>query len=254
MSLTGDLAHGTISAIAEALDLGEESGADLTSAIDGSPVGSHRVLAGGGVSLVYVGMTVEAFGLDSHMIFAFAPPQSAVPHFTLDAVLAGPHYAFHLDLVPRVDPGAHLAYLEHCFVPLTAAHDAAARIEGLSPAHLSPLQWQLMSAWMLAHRADEAAFAAIGPTVAAYRDHWLSLVRDGVPAGLLDGAGGAQLAERDRRHRAAVFNADVDPVWANVDRLLGAEVSASIRDSLRTAGHAAATSTCVAGAGERTES
>lgn len=135
-----------------------------------------------------------------------------------------------------MDPGAHLAYLDHCFVPLTGAHAAAGRIEGLSPAHLSPLQWQLMSSWMLAHRADEAGFAAIGPTVAAYRDHWLGLVREGVPPEVLDGVAPAQLVERDERQRAAVFNPDVDPVWANVDRLLGAEVSNSIRRSLRAAG------------------
>lgn len=236
MSLTADLANRTLRAIVEGLDLAEVYDAELNSAIDGSRVGHHRVLAGDRASLVYVGMTVEAFGLDSHMLFAFSPPQSAVPHFTLDALLAGPHYAFHLDLIPRVDPGAHLAYLNHCFVPLSEAHAAAGRLEGLSPAHLSPLQWQLMSAWMLAHRADEAGFAAIGPTVAAYRDHWLDLATDGVPPELLNGTDARQLAERDERHRAAVFNPEVDPVWANVDRLLGAEASESIRRSLRTAG------------------
>ena len=240
MSLAADLSNGTIGEITGALGLAEIHHEELASAVDGSPVGAHRVLEGAGVSVVYVGMTVEAFGLDSHMIFAFAPPGSAVPHFTLDAILAGPHYAFHLDLIPRVDPGAHLAYLDHCFVPLTEAHAAAGRIEGLSPAHLSPLQWQLMSSWMLAHRADEAGFAAIGPTVAAYRDHWLGLVRDGVPPEALDGIDARRLAERDERHRAAVFNPDVDPVWANVDRLLGAEVSASIRRRLRTAGRGGA--------------
>ncbi len=236
MSLTWDLVHETLEAIADPLALAEAHDVELVSVLDGSPVGSHRVLVGGGVSLVYVGMTVDAFGLDSHMIFAFTPPDSAVPHFTLDSVLAGPHYAFHLDLIPRVDPGAHLAYLNHCFGPLTEAHDALAGIGGLSPAHLSPLQWQLMSAWMLACRADETAFASIGPTVAAYRDHWLGLVREGVPAEVLDGITEADLAERDRRNRAALFNTRVDPVWAQVDRLLGPEVSASIRASLRNAG------------------
>ena len=121
MSLTADLANRTAGRIIEGLDLAEVQDVELTSAIDGSRVGSHRVLAGDRASLVYVGMTVEAFGLDSHMLFAFTPPESAVPHFTLDAVLAGPHFAFHLDLIPRLDPGAHLAYLEHCFVPLTGA-------------------------------------------------------------------------------------------------------------------------------------
>lgn len=236
MSLTWDLASETIGVIAEALELTEIHDADLVSALDGSRVGAHRMLDGERASLVYVGMTVEAFGLDSHMVFAFSPPHSPVPHFTVDSVLAGPFYAFHLDLIPRVDPGAHLGYLRHCYEPLTEAHDGAARIEGLTPAHLSPLQWQLMSAWMLAHRADEASFAAIGPTVAAYRDHWVGLARDGVPEEALDGIGPAELAERDRRNRAAVFNPEVDPVWAQVDRLLGPETSASIRESLRTAG------------------
>ena len=240
MSLTADLANRTVRAIVDGLDLAAVHDIELISAIDGSRVGSHRVLAGDRASLVYVGMTVEAFGLDSHMLFAFAPPESAVPHFTLDAVLAGPHYAFHLDLIPRVDPGAHLAYLNHCFVPLTEAHAAAGRIEGLSPAHLTPLQWQLMSSWMLAHRADEPGFAAIEPIVAAYRNHWLALATGGIPPELLDGIDAGQLVERDERHRAAVFNPDVDPVWANVDRLLGAEVSDSIRRSLRAAGHGGA--------------
>ena len=236
MSLSAELCLGTVDAITARLELEETESAPLTSAMDGSPVGVHRVLARDGVaSLVYVAMTVEAFGLDSHMCFAFTPPDSAVPHFTVDSVLAGPHYAFHLDLMPRVDPGASLAYIDHCFVPLTDAHSQAAGIEGLTPAHLSRRQWQLMSAWMLAHRADEGGFRAVFGTVAAYRDHWLGLAVDGVPDDVLDGATAEQLAERDARHRAALFNPDVDPVWAQVDRLLGPDVSASIRSSLKTA-------------------
>ena len=236
MSLSADLCLGTVEAIAARLELEETESAPLTSAMDGSPVGVHRVLArDGAAALVYVAMTVEAFGLDSHMCFAFTPPESAVPHFTVDSVLAGPHYAFHLDLMPRVDPGANLAYIDHCFVPLDEAHARAAGIEGLTPAHLSRRQWQLMSAWMLAHRADEDGFRAVSGVVAAYRDHWLGLVTDGVPDHVLDGGLDAErLAERDARHRAALFNPDVDPVWAQVDRLLGPEASARIRGSLKT--------------------
>ena len=235
MSLARAHAAATLETIVDSLDLAEEHAAELVSALDGSPVGDWRVLADDRVSLVYVGMAVEAFGLDSHMIFAFTAPGSAVPHFTLDSVLAGPHYAFHLDLIPRVDPGAHLSYLNHCYEPLTEAHDGAAEIDGLTPAHLSPRQWQLMSAWMLAQRADETGFASIAPTVAAYRDHWLGLVRGGVPAAVLDGVSRAELAERDQRNRAAIFNPAVDPVWARVDRLLGAETSSAIRACLREA-------------------
>lgn len=236
MSLTADLCTRTIDTIAGRLGLDETQNTPLTSVMDGSSVGSHRILAADGVAeLVYVGMVVEQFGLDSHMLFAFTPGTSAVPHFTLDAVLAGPHYAFHLDLIPRVDPGANLAYLDHCFVPLTEAHDAALELDGLTPAHLAPRQWQLMSAWMLAHRADETGFASIGPTVDAYVDHWLQLVSDGVPADVAGTADEAGLSARDAANRAAIFSPDVDPVWARVDQLLGAEVSANIQTSLKNA-------------------
>ena len=215
MSLSAELCLGTVEAIAARLELEETESVPLTSAMDGSPVGVHRVLARDGVAaLVYVAMTVEAFGLDSHMCFAFTPPGSAVPHFTVDSVLAGPHYAFHLDLMPRVDPGASLAYVDHCFVPLSDAHSQAAEIA------------------LTGLFGIKATFG----TVAAYRDHWLGLAVDGVPDGVLDGATAEQLAERDARHRAALFNPDVDPVWAQVDRLLGPDVSANIRTSLQTAG------------------
>lgn len=236
MSTTGNLCHRTIDHIADALDLVETQNTPLVSAMDGSPVGSHRIVGAQGVAeIVYVGMAVEQFGLDSHMLFAFTPAESAVPHFTLDAVLAGPHYAFHLDLIPRLDPGANLAYLDHCFVPLTEAHDAALELDGLTPAHLAPRQWQLMSAWMLAHRADEAGFSSIGPTVDAYRDHWLTLVQGGVPGAATDGVTAEALATRDQANRSAIFSPDVDPVWARVDQLLGADVSATIQQSLKTA-------------------
>ena len=239
MSLSADLCLGTVEKIEARLSLTETVSTPLVSAIDGSAVGTHRVLSCDGVAaLVYVGMTVEAFGLDSHMCFAFTPAQSPVPHFTVDSVLAGPHYAFHLDLIPRLDPGANLAYIDHCYGPLTEVHDRVVQSEGLTPAHLSPRQWQLMSAWMLAHRADEDGFRGVFDAVAHYRDHWLRLVVEGVPAGAVGGAGPEGLDRRDSRNRSAIFNPDVDPVWARVEQLLGPETSADIRSSLKTAARA----------------
>jgi hypothetical protein len=236
MSLSADLCLGAVEAITAELALTETEHTPLVSATDGEPVGVHRVLSRpGAAALVYVAMTVEQFGLDSHMCFAFAPADSAVPHFTVDSVLAGPHYAFHLDLIPRIDPGANLGYIDHCYAPLSEAHGRAAEIDGLTPAHLSRRQWQLMSAWMLAHRADKDGFAAVFPVVDAYRDHWLALMAGGVPDGAAGHATPEHLRDRDARHRAAIFNPDVDPVWAQVDRLLGPEVSASIQTSLKTA-------------------
>jgi len=71
--------------------------------------------------------------------------------------------------------------------------------------------------------------------VASYRDHWLGLVADGIPDEAIGEATAEQLTARDARNRAAIFNPEIDPVWARVDQLLGPEVSAAIRTSLKTA-------------------
>ena len=250
MTLSADLCLGTVDAIVERLALVEQIGdgpncsRDLRSPmVPEATVGSVRIYRRSGVAdLVYVGLTVAMIGLDSHMMFAFTPPESAVPHFTLDSVAsgpppgvpaaeAGPGYAFHLDLIPKVDLGANLGYLRHCFEPLTALRAEAQQISGLSAAHLSPTQYAVMSAWMLVHRADASAFAEIGPAVAAYRNHWFSLIEHGVPAELVS-ASAAQLSARDHANRSIVFDPTVDPVWGRVTQLLGAEQAESIRSLL----------------------
>ena len=123
-------------------------------------------------------------------------------------------------------------YLRHCFEPLTSIRAEAQKIVGLEPAHLSPTQYAVMSAWMLVHRADEAAFRSVETAVAAYREHWLGLVESGVPAAVLDGVADAEIAERDRRNRAIVFDPTVDPVWGRVGQLVGAEMAETLRSKL----------------------
>jgi hypothetical protein len=255
-SLSATLCLGVVDSIVERLSLVEVPGEEahafrvLRSPMvpDGS-VGSQRIFRRAGVAdLVYIGLTVPMIGLDSHMLFAFTPPGSPVPHFTLDSVAgaAGPpgpppaagspppqiSYAFHLDLIPKVDLGANLEYLRHCFEPLTSVRAVAQSIEGLSPAHLSPTQYAVMSAWMLVHRANASAFQAVTPSVRAYLDHWFSLVENGVPASVLGDVDPAVLAARDLRNRAIVFDPGVDPVWARVGQLVGLETSELLRTSL----------------------
>lgn len=250
MSLSGELCLGTVESIVDRLGLVEVPGEGtaermvLTSPMSpDAPVGAMRLWRRDGVAdLVYVALTVPMIGLDSHMLFAFTPATSPVPHFTLDSVAGGPppgadpdatpSFAFHLDLIPKADLGAHLGYLRHCFEPLTPLREAAQATPGLSPAHLSPTQYAVMSAWMLVHRAEESAFRAIGPHVDAYRDHWFSLVESGVPADALDDLGPEDLAERDRRNRAIVFDPGVDPVWDRVTQLVGPEQSEAVRSTL----------------------
>ena len=90
-----------------------------------------------------------------------------------------------------------------------------------------------MSPWMLAYRATEDAFAQIEGSVNVYLDHWFQVVESGVSAPI---ALGGDPAARDRLNRTAIFNPEVDPVWAQVDRLVGAETSARLRELLREQG------------------
>lgn len=233
MTLAADLCSHTLEKIQRHFNL-REIGAPhitLTNERMPAPVGSCRLFTGGAVAkLVYIGLTVPFIQLDSHMLFAFTAPDSAVPHFTLDSVFGGEHFAFHLDLIPRVDLGVNLAYINTALQPLTEEFQAVKQIEGLSPAHLSPRQYALMSPWMLAYRANETAFAAIEKSVNVYLDHWFRLAEQGVTTDI----SAAALAERDRRNRAILFSPEVDPVWEKVDRLVGAEMSARLRGILQS--------------------
>lgn len=193
-------------------------------------VGNVRVYTGASLfRVVTCSLTVEPIQLDSHMLFAFTPGNSAVPHFTLDSVKAGEHFAFHLDLIPRLDLGANLQYMNEVFGPLTEAHAAGSTIEGLSKAHLSPRQYAIMSPWMLASRASEEAFSAIEESVQAYQNHWFSVLQNGVSEAALDGISPAELQRRNLRNKRIIFDPDVDPVWERITAMIGEEAVATQR-------------------------
>jgi hypothetical protein len=237
MSLPHTLAHATLDTIRQRFALTEVGDPFLPLVMAGGlePLGAARVFGGNQVRwLVSVGLAFPSAGLDSHMLYAFMAPESPLPHFTLDAVLAGDHFALHLDLIPRVDLGAHLAYLDAVYQPLTGTFETAMRIAGLTPAQMTPRQRALMSPWMLAYRADAQAFAALAEPVGVYREHWCRLVEQGLPPELSAAFDPAALAERDRRNRAAIFDPAVDPVWGQVEHLLGADVGARLRAILRS--------------------
>ncbi len=173
VSLPETLFKTTLDAVVDKLGLTEQLGDDgqpylpLVSQLPmvQGEVGNVRLFTGGPLfRLVTVSMVAEPMQLDSHMMFAFMPGDSAVPHFTLDSVMAGDHFAFHLDLLPRVDLGSNLAYMDEVFGPLTELFEEGSAIEGLSKAHLSPRQLAIMSPWMLANRASEDAFNRIAAT------------------------------------------------------------------------------------------
>ena len=185
-------------------------------------VGDVRVFTGAPLfRLVTCSLTVPAIELDSHMLFAFTPATSAVPHFTLDSVKAGEHFAFHLDLIPRIDLGANLAYMEEAFDPLTDICAAGNAIEGLSQAQLSPKQHAIMSPWMLANRANESAFSAIEESVTAYQAHWFNLVDKGISKEAVADTKPDQLVARNLRNKRIIFDPEVDPVWHRITSMIG---------------------------------
>lgn len=241
MSAAKTLCQNTLEKIQQRWDLQEIWGTDsgaympLVSLTGSMKVGAAHLFTGEPIQkVIYVELTVPPIELDSHMLFAFTQADSLVPHFTLDLVQSGSHFAFHLDLIPRVDLGANLRYIDAILQPLTEAFEAIKLIHGLESAHLSPRQRALMSPWMLAYRASEAAFMQIDNTVNFYLEHWFCLVEKGLSTEDIFGSEPIHLMQRDQRNRQALFNPEVDPVWAQVDRLVGSEVSVGLQTILKT--------------------
>jgi hypothetical protein len=238
VSLPKKLFEDTLQRTVETLGLQEQQG------VDGGPymaleskvpmaqgiVGNVRLFTGGPLfRVVTCSIVVPAIQLDSHMMFAFTPGDSAIPHFTLDSVMAGDHFAFHLDLIPRVDMGSNLAYMKEVFAPLNDAFAEGAAIEGLTPAHLSPMQNAIMSPWMLAYRANEQAFENIETSVRKYQDHWFSVVEKGVSAEAIGDVSSEEMQARNKRNKAIIFSTEVDPVWERITMLIGEEAVAQQR-------------------------
>jgi hypothetical protein len=216
--------------------LGEGGGPLVPLTSQFGPVGQLRCFKGGPLhQVVTISIAVPPIGLDSHMLFAFTKADSAVPHFTIDSVSTGQFYAFHLDLIPRVDIGENLAYIDEALAPITEATEAAKAIPGLEPAHLKLRQLALMSPWLLAFRANEEAFKKLSGPVDAYLTHWMKLVDNGLSAKAMENVDKAHLAVRDQRNKDFIFDPQVDAVWAQVSRLVGEQVSAELRRILRRA-------------------
>lgn len=193
----------------------------------------ERVKGKGLCQLVTCTIVVPAIGLDSHMLFAFTDTEGAVPHFTVDSVRNGSDYAFHLDLIPRLDLAVELGYMDEVFAPLTEQFKQHRELPGLKPAQIDPRQYAVMSPWMLVNRADEAAFRSTFAAVDAYLTHWFAVLERGVSAAALSDTTPAQRAKRDAGHRAVLFNPEVDKVWKQITPLLGADAVAKTIGLLR---------------------
>ena len=200
--------------------------------LDGTRIGEFRVYTGGGVRLVYSRLAIDDFGMDTHQVCAFTAADSAVPHLFLDTAISpntGGTFHFGLDLAPRVDLGANLDHTLSVYRPLDEARAEALTRPGVLPVpSLGPLQWTLRSPWMVAAIVTPADLAKLQDVTNAYVARWLELLASGVADT------GTDLADRDRRNREAMFNPLTNPVWTLLDRLVGAETAAAMKDLLIT--------------------
>lgn len=238
MSLVRELSARTLARVVDGTGVTEVHDADGRAVLDvtteAGTSGLMRVFTrDDGLKVVSTTLAVPARGVVTCMIFAFTAADSAVPHFTLDCGERPDGYAFHLDLVPRVELATHLSYLDEVFEPLSAAYAAGSATAGLAPTSTTRRQVAMMSPWMLVHHADEAAFRAIEPTVVAYADHWLAMLRDGVSDQVAGSLADTDLARHDALVRANLFNPSVDPVWGRVDAMVGPDAAASMRRQLQ---------------------
>jgi len=240
-SLSKALVDRTLATIMDKYELHEERSDDgpymtLTNQIPNmeGTIGEVRKYVGQPLfQVVICRITVPQIGLDSHMLFAFMPSDSALPHFTVDSVNTGEEYALHLDLIPRVDLGSRLPYMDEVFTPLTEQYKAAYALEGLTPAQLDPRQYAIMSPWMVVTRANEESFKKMTESVDHYLQHWFTLVDNGLSETATEGVDKEYLVARDKRHKAIVFNPEVDKVWDQISGLIGPEVGKELRNLLR---------------------
>ena len=147
--------------------------------------------------------------------------------------------AGQLRLPPGPDPPGRavvaLSYMDSVYEPLTALYEDVIAARRAHRANISPRQHAhhvAVDAGAPGHRRGRVR-GHRDAVVDAYREHWLGLV-DGGRARRRDRvAGDTDLAARDATVRANLFSPAVDPVWAQVARLLGEPTqSEAIRDEL----------------------
>lgn len=198
----------------------------------GQPIGAVRVWRGE-CQVIYAALHIPALGMDSHQLAAFTPPESAVPHFTLDAA----HHAqsdsrihFGCDLLPRADLGASLAYLQEVHAPLSGALQSALALPGITPAPLPPLLRALHSPWQIAVFAQPGALPALSAPANTYLRHWLALCQTGLSAETRASIAWQNLPHRSRQNRAALYHPQTNRLWTLLSTLLGPTPT----DKLRT--------------------
>ena len=223
--------HDTAALLTERFELKAVVEQPLVARAGEAEVGDVQILEGPDAVSRVVLVSLSVGAMTSSMLCAFTAPDSGVPHLALDVIADADGSAIHLDLLPRVDVATHPTYLAHCLEPLTPAADALLGQPGVVQTELPRRQLALMSRWSLTCRVPAAAEVAALAAIDAYRSHWLALAA-GLPSQVVGEYAGTELARRDALMRAALFDADLDPVWPMLADLVGSGSAELIRSSL----------------------
>lgn len=244
---TGEkLVTAALNRLVESLGLTEELNAEGEAALpvhavggplDGQRIGEFRVFTrDDGTRVVYSRLSIDAFAMDTHQVYAFTGADSPVPHLFLDtAISPNTEGTFHfgLDLVPRVDLGANLSYALDVYSPLDTIRAEALARPGVMPVpSLGPLQWSLRSPWMVPAIVAPSDLQELSDVTDAYVERWLELADGAMDPEVATDAASQHVAVRDRRNREAMFSPATNPVWGLLDKLVGQETAERMKDVL----------------------
>jgi hypothetical protein len=185
----------------------------------GKPAGLLKVYRGKAPVeyIITTSLYVEEIGLESYMLMAFVDPSSALPHFAFDAMTNNERGAFHVDYIPRLDLGTHPEYSKQVFEPLNDTLDTMKANPDFSPGDGGRLLLSMLSPWTGLFQATPDKLAGGSTLIDRYVQHWFSLIDKGVSANTNVEA----LADRDRRHRLALYNEENDMLWGLLKNLIG---------------------------------
>lgn len=158
--------------------------------------------------------------VDAHSVVVFTRPESPVPHFSLDSVRVGCEVHLYVDLLPKRDLAVSLAYLDCCYLPLSALCGELEHDVRFTRAPLSLRHRALLSPWHALYTLKPGDLEAAEAYVGRFLSHWATLLHSN--AHELDSS--PELATRDIAFRRAYFSRAVDPSWASRDRLLGRDI------------------------------
>ncbi len=210
----------------------------LTNVASGAPAGAFRlwVAEGDGRLDRLIHFRLHSDPVDTNLVFLFARPASAVPHFHAQVVQFAPDACvYNADIIPRLDPVDHPDWYRTVYGPVTKAYWKATtdrqNVCAMAPAN--PAIAVYLSPWGIAagRPTDKAEFDRVSPALIEYLDQCLTLSRTlDYPA-----ATAAALAGRDPRHMALLHSDALDPrAWKGVYRVVGDDVGQRIREAIVT--------------------